>query len=276
MRMLYVRIEFDRMCNVRVRSIAKMEPTTNVRWSSLVQSVAGVRFLLNNIFIVNGHQIRKQIVGIPMGTNCSPVLANLFLYYYESRYIDSLLANAKTHTHARAFHLSFRYIDDTLAVDNPFWAHAVSQSIENGGMYPSELTLNDTTPPLLSDNDDSRAVVHFLGMDIHSVGNRFRIAVFDKRDEFSFPVRRYPQMKSLLPSTIPYGVFLGQLHRGYRICSGADDFVNFACDVALRLVVNGCRKARLQQLFVSFIKRFVSKYHAVKLTHMVRSFRYRV
>jgi hypothetical protein len=27
----------------------------------------------------------QQVVGIPMGTNCAPLLADLFLYSYESR-----------------------------------------------------------------------------------------------------------------------------------------------------------------------------------------------
>ena len=103
-------------------------------------------------------------------------------------------------------------------------------------------------------------------------GNRFRTAVFDKRKEFPFPVRRYPHMASLLPSTIPYGVFLGQLHRGYRTCSEAADFVSFACEVGQRLIANGCKRQRLLQLFTSFIKRFVSKYQGVKLSFMTRAF----
>jgi len=117
-------------------------------------------------------------------------------------------------------------------------------------------------------------VVHFLGMDIMSSsnGSRFRTAVFDKRNEFPFPVRRYPHMASLLPSTIPYGVFLGQLHRGYRTCSEASDFVSFACDVGKRLIANGCKRQRLLQLFTSFIKRFVSKYQSVRLPSMTRTF----
>jgi len=170
---------------------------------------------------------------------------------------------------ATLFHNSFRYIDDTLSVDNPLWQAAVSVPSDVGGMYPRELILNDTTPA------DHTGVVHFLGMDIMGDDereNRFRLSVYDKRDAFAFPVRRYPHMESLIPPTIPYGVFLGQLHRGYRICSQGSDFVAFACDVAKRLVANGCRTRRLLQLFVSFVKRSVSKY-TIKLSTMTRSFR---
>lgn len=259
----------DVQCSYTKRTNVNRSPSTNRTDSKNVsftkaQLVTGVRFLINNTYVVNGHSIRKQVIGIPMGTNCAPVLANLFLYAYESRYIDRLMMEDKKA--AALFHMSFRYIDDTLSVDNPLWLAAVSQSSDEGGIYPSELQLNDTTP---ADGD----AVHFLGMDIIGVGNRIRTSIFDKRNEFSFPVRRYPHMASLIPSTIPYGVFLGQLHRGYRTCSDTTDFLNFACEVGKRLVANGCRTSRLLQLFTSFIKRFVSKYHSVRKSTLVRSFR---
>jgi hypothetical protein len=36
-------------------------------------------FLIDNIFAVFGNQIFQQTVGIPMGTNCAPLFADLFL-----------------------------------------------------------------------------------------------------------------------------------------------------------------------------------------------------
>ena len=35
------------------------------------------------------------------------------------------------------------------------------------------------------------------------------VDVYDKRQDFPFPVIRYPHMVSLIPTYIPYGVFLG-------------------------------------------------------------------
>ena len=34
--------------------------------------------------------IYQQIVGIPMGTNCAPLLADLFLYSYEADFVQHL------------------------------------------------------------------------------------------------------------------------------------------------------------------------------------------
>jgi hypothetical protein len=41
-------------------------------------------FLIDNIFVVFGNKIYQQTVGIPMGTNCAPLLADSFLYSYEA------------------------------------------------------------------------------------------------------------------------------------------------------------------------------------------------
>jgi hypothetical protein len=40
-------------------------------------------FLADNIYVVFEDQVFQQSVGIPMGTNCAPLLADLFLYSYE-------------------------------------------------------------------------------------------------------------------------------------------------------------------------------------------------
>jgi len=36
-------------------------------------------FLIDNIYVKFGSRVFQQTVGIPMGTNCAPLLANLFL-----------------------------------------------------------------------------------------------------------------------------------------------------------------------------------------------------
>ena len=50
-----------------------------------------LEFLIDNIFVIFGGRVFQQTVGIPMGTNCAPLLANLFIYSYET---DRLLLSA--------------------------------------------------------------------------------------------------------------------------------------------------------------------------------------
>ena len=47
-------------------------------------------FLLDNIYIGFGTKLYRQIVGIPMGTNCAPLVADLFLFCYERDFMKNL------------------------------------------------------------------------------------------------------------------------------------------------------------------------------------------
>ena len=52
-----------------------------------------------------------------MGTNCAPLLADVFLYSYEADFIQSLLQR-KDKKLAQSFGFTFRYIDDVLSLNN--------------------------------------------------------------------------------------------------------------------------------------------------------------
>ena len=58
-----------------------------------------------------------DVVGIPKGTNCAPLLADLFLYSYESEFLQKHVKDKKIHE-ARAFNFTYRYIDDVLSINN--------------------------------------------------------------------------------------------------------------------------------------------------------------
>ena len=49
-----------------------------------------IEFLIDNIFVQFGGRDFQQTIGIPMGTNCAPLLADLFLYSYETDFLDAL------------------------------------------------------------------------------------------------------------------------------------------------------------------------------------------
>ena len=52
-------------------------------------------FLVDNIYVRFGGQLFRQMVGIPMVTNCVPLLADLFLYSYENEFLDKLIEEGK-------------------------------------------------------------------------------------------------------------------------------------------------------------------------------------
>ena len=61
----------------------------------------------------------RQIVGIPMGTNCAPLAADLFLFCYERDFMLSLSDNRADVV--EAFNSATRYLDVLLNVDNPYF-----------------------------------------------------------------------------------------------------------------------------------------------------------
>ena len=51
-----------------------------------------LEFIVNNIFVVFAEKVFQQIIGIPIGTNCAPLLADIFLYSYGAEFIQPLLS----------------------------------------------------------------------------------------------------------------------------------------------------------------------------------------
>ena len=93
-------------------------PKLVYKWSC--QNVCDALFyLLYNIYIRFGTKLYRQIVGIPMGTNCAPLVADLFLYCYERDFMDSLNHDNQADV-IEAFNSTSRYLDDLLNIDNPY------------------------------------------------------------------------------------------------------------------------------------------------------------
>ena len=70
--------------------------------------------LLNNIYIRFYTKLYRQIVGIPMDTDCDPLVAVLFLFCYERDFMTSL-SDVKQAEIVEAF----KYLNDLLDIDNP-------------------------------------------------------------------------------------------------------------------------------------------------------------
>ena len=69
-----------------------------------------------------------------MGTNCAPLVADLFLVCYEKDFMMSL-SNDKQADVIDAFNTTYRYVDDILNIYNVYFDNTVSQ------IYTSELKL---------------------------------------------------------------------------------------------------------------------------------------
>ena len=128
-------------------------------------------FLIDNIYVKFGDMTFRQEVGIPMGTNCVPLFADLFLFAYESEFLTTLVRSRRTHI-AKRFNLSFRYIDDLISFNNA----KINEYLHL--IYPPELEIKETTerPTSVSYLD--------LCIEIQSDGN-LCTKLYDKQDDFS-------------------------------------------------------------------------------------------
>ena len=197
-------------------------------------------FLIGNIYVKLGDEIFRQILGIPMGTNCAPLLANLYLFSYEYDFIMDLKQQNKLHL-ARKFNLSFRYIDDLISVGNPNFASSI------GIIYPKELELKETTESVNS----CSYLDLFLFKDDK---DRLKSKIYDKRDDFSFHIVNYPFLDSNIPVRPAYGVYVSRLVCFARACSDMSDFIKRHSLLVNKLVTQGYKVKVLRKQFSNFFQ----------------------
>ena len=91
-------------CNDRKAFFTFSDQSRYKVWSC--QNVCdALSYLLDHIYIRFGTKLYRQIVGIPMGTNRAPLVADLFLYCYERDFMDDNQADA-----IEAFNSTSRYL----------------------------------------------------------------------------------------------------------------------------------------------------------------------
>ena len=75
-----------------------------------------LKFLIDNSYFHVGTQVYRQKIGIPMGLDPAPFLANLYLSYYEIHWVDSL--RRIDFARAKKFVNNYRFIDDLAALND--------------------------------------------------------------------------------------------------------------------------------------------------------------
>ena len=90
---------------------------------------------LDYIFIRCGTILYRQTSGIPMGTNCAPSVADLFLFCYENDFMNSLSRKNQADI-IEAFNSTSRYRDNLLNIDNIYFDQIVDR------IYLTERKLN--------------------------------------------------------------------------------------------------------------------------------------
>ena len=170
-------------------------------------------YLLDNICIRFGTKLYRQTIGIPMGTNCAPLVADLFLFCYERDFMKSLMKSLSRENQAdiiEAFNLTSRYLDDLLNIDNIYFDQMVDR------IYPTELQLNRANS---SDTEAS-----FLDLNLCISNGTISTKIYHKRDDFDFDIVNFPFLDGDVPRRTSYGVYISQLIKFARASSNLNDF----------------------------------------------------
>ena len=197
-----------------------------------------LNWLIDNIYVTFGDKVFRQKIGIPMGTDCAPFLANLFLYSYESEWI---IEQQKLNNYSliHAFKHSCRYIDDLLLANN------YDIMIEKmGEIYPVELVL-------VPDDSDGLST-SFLDLNLVIKDGVVSTSIFDKRDEFDFKIVNFPNLSGNIPLKSSYGVFICEAVRYARACTYFKDFASRMSLLVAKLKKQYFSETLLKKTYLKF------------------------
>ena len=118
----------------------------------------------------------------------------------------------------------YRYIDDVLSLKNT----KVAEYLEF--IYPRDLKIKETT------------VTAYLDCYLYIDSGKLTTRLYDKRDDFNFPIVNHPFLSSNIPSAPAYGVYVSQLIRYARACSNYQDFMELGKVLTTKLLGQGYQK----------------------------------
>ena len=171
------------------------------------------------------------------GTNCAPLVADLFLFCYERDFMLSLSDNNQTDIIV-ACNSTSRYLDDLLNIDNPYFEQMVGQ------IYPTELQLKK------ANSSDTEAP--FLDLNLSITKCIASSKIYDKRDDFNFEIVNFPFLDGDHPRSPSHGVYISHLIRSARVCSNVNDFNNRNLFLTAKLFKQGYRYHKIKKKVSKF------------------------
>ena len=125
-----------------------------------------------------------------MGTNCAPLLADLFLYSYENEFLDNMIKSGHRIL-ARSFNLCYRYIDDLIVFNNKKFLDYLKE------IYPSQLTVEKA--------NKSDHLADYLDLTFtKDSGGKLSTRLYDKCNDFHFHIVNFPVLGQNPPDKPPW------------------------------------------------------------------------
>ena len=175
-----------------------------------------------------------------MGIDPAPFFANLYLYYYENKYITNLMHTNKFK--ALQFKNAMRFIDDEINLND---RGVFGES--HADIYPAELELK-------CEHQGHHAT--YLDLYISVEDGVFIYKLFDKRDNFPFFIVRMPDLTGNIPNHVFYGSVMSEFLRIARCSMRYEDFLIPSISLFRRMVNQGGR----ENILIAQVQKAVRKY----------------
>jgi hypothetical protein len=260
---LYTKIPHSKLIEVLCELVDSTFNDTNRRWISVSKRSAkfvktkkgkcyeyskedvkkAVTYLINNAYFRVGNAIFRQKIGIPMGSDPAPFFANLFLFFYESKWVKH---NAHhNYRKAKGVFNTVRYIDDlnTLNDDLQF-SNYISE------IYPPELILNkENSSPLQAT---------YLDLEITVDNNKYVYKLYDKRNAYPFSIVRFPFICSNIPKRMFYSTIQAEIIRIARATSVYTSLLESCKPFLDRMLKQGASRIAIQKPIERMITKHIS------------------
>ena len=195
---------------------------------------------MDNCFFRIGNSIFKQTIGVHIGVDAGPYIANITLWYFENKFLESTYKSK--YFVAKKLNKTFRLIDDITSINSDGYFKSHFHMI-----YPDSLQLNK------ENSTDNKANV--LDLNIEIIEGEFKCSVYDKRDDFKFNVVQFQPLCSNQPRNVAYGVFTSQVIRYFRICNDMDNFIARVKIIYTEFIKLGYHASKLQSLYTQISRK---------------------
>ena len=147
-----------------------------------------------------------------MGIDPAPQMANLYLYYYELSFMETI-TKGNYRIAKKNFNDTGRFIDDLATLNNDGY---LQQSKER--IHPEELVLNQ------ENKEENRAT--FLDLEAIIKDGKFYTKTYNKREAFNFDIVNFPDLSGNIPERPAHGIYISQVIRYAKICNQTKDFID--------------------------------------------------
>ena len=185
------------------------------------------RYLKSNCYFVFGNRVFKQDIGIHKGSDPAPFFSNLFLFYFEDKWVRNVQRSDLSR--AYKFTTIFWFIDDLLTMnDGGEFAHSLEE------IYPPE--------------NEGTSNATFLDLNIETDGVKFATSLYDKRNAFPFSIVRMPFLCSNIHSRMFYFSFSTEILRAAGVSATCESFFSSAEALVRRVLRQGGKYLYLEKV----------------------------